>query len=87
MDSVFVIDMIRQTCLLVLTVSAPVLGVGFIVGLLISLFQALTQIQEATISFVPKLIVILCASFLSFDYMLTHLMEFTHTLFHHIEVH
>lgn len=84
MDAAFVIDLIRQACFLILKISAPILSVGFIVGLVISLFQALTQIQEATISFVPKLIVILCATFLSFDFMLTHLMQFTYMLFRNI---
>ena len=69
-----------------LKVSAPVLIVSFIVGLVISLIQALTQIQESTISFVPKLAAILITFVLSFQFMLTHLMQFTHCLFDKIGI-
>lgn len=48
----------RETVEVILMVSAPVLIAGMVVGLIISLFQAVTQIQEMTLSFVPKLIVV-----------------------------
>lgn len=86
MDTPLVLDLIRQTCLMTLKVSAPVLIVSFIVGLVISLIQALTQIQESTISFVPKLAAILITFVLSFQFMLTHLMQFTHFLFDKIGI-
>lgn len=81
MDAALVVDLIRETCLMVLKVSAPVLIVGFVVGLGVSLLQALTQVQEATISFVPKLAAILFAFFISFQFMITNLIQFTHFLF------
>lgn len=48
----------RETVEVILLVSAPVLLAGMVVGLIISIFQAVTQIQEMTLSFVPKLIVV-----------------------------
>lgn len=53
-----VIDVAKDAIYVMLLVSAPVMLVGLIVGLIISLFQALTQIQEATLTFVPKIIAI-----------------------------
>lgn len=52
-DSIVLI--VRETLLLVLYVSAPILGVGLVIGLLISIFQAITSIQDQTLTFVPKI--------------------------------
>lgn len=49
-------DLVRQSFMLMLLISAPVLGAALIIGLAISLFQAVTQIQEQTLSFVPKIV-------------------------------
>jgi|JI10StandDraft_1071094.scaffolds.fasta_scaffold245925_3 flagellar biosynthetic protein FliQ len=56
MDSLAVIDVSKEAIMVLLKVSLPLLLVALIVGLAISLFQALTQIQEPTLSFVPKII-------------------------------
>jgi len=48
-------DLIRHTLLLALTISAPVLLIGLVVGIIVSVLQAVTQIQEHTLSFVPKI--------------------------------
>ncbi len=48
------LDMGREAMLLVLIISAPVMGIGLLVGLVISMFQSMTQIQEQTLSFVPR---------------------------------
>lgn len=58
MEPNMVIDMARAAILVLFKLSMPLLLVALVVGLLISLFQALTQIQEQTISFVPKLIAV-----------------------------
>ena len=50
------LDMGRDALLMVLIVSAPIMGIGMLVGLAISLFQSMTQLQEQTLSFVPKII-------------------------------
>ena len=60
---------------------APVLLVALVVGLAISLVQALTQIQEMTLAFVPKIVVIFLALMLFLPFMLTTLTTFTQHLF------
>ena len=50
------IEMIRETFLLMLMLSLPILGAALLVGLLISIAQAVTQVQEQTLSFVPKIV-------------------------------
>jgi len=52
------LDIAREAVLTLLIVSGPVMGVGLFVGLLIALFQALTQIQEITLTFIPKIVAI-----------------------------
>lgn len=61
---------------MLLMVSAPVLGVVLVVGLLVSLFQAVTQINEATLAFVPKLIAAMAVFALAGPWMLTMLVEY-----------
>lgn len=65
----------------VLIVSAPVLIVSLVVGLVISLFQAVTQIQEFTLTFVPKIIAVFVTLFLLFPWIARTLMTFTTDLF------
>jgi flagellar biosynthetic protein FliQ len=59
-----VIDISRDAIMLVIEIALPVMGVGLIVGVLIALVQALTQIQEITLVFVPKIIAIFLAIFI-----------------------
>ena len=49
------IDVVRHSLMVALLISAPILAIGLIVGLAVSIFQAVTQIQEQTLSFVPKI--------------------------------
>ncbi len=58
------IDLARESLWIALQISLPVMLVALVVGVIIGLFQALTQIQEMTLSFVPKIVAILGASFL-----------------------
>ncbi len=76
MEPQAVLTLAQQAMFTLLAVSAPVLGVVLLVGLLISLFQALTQINEATLSFVPKLIAAVAVLLLAGPWMLTTLVEF-----------
>ncbi len=55
MTSAEAIDVVREALFIALLISAPILAVGLVVGLIISIFQAVTQIQEQTLSFVPKI--------------------------------
>jgi len=57
----YVVYLAREALFTVLLVSAPILGLSLLVGLLVSIFQATTQIQEATLAFVPKIVVVLAA--------------------------
>jgi flagellar biosynthetic protein FliQ len=70
----------------VLLVSGPVLLVSLVVGLLISLFQAVTQIQEFTLTFVPKVIAVFITLFLFFPWIARVLMTYTTDLFNKIPV-
>jgi flagellar biosynthetic protein FliQ len=66
---------------LAILVSAPLLLTGLAVGVLISLFQAATQINEMTLTFVPKLLAVAAVLLLAGQWMLGLLMDFTQTLF------
>jgi len=65
----------------VLLVSAPVLGAALLVGLLISILQATTQLQEMTLVFVPKIVIVLVVLILTGPWMLDILTTFTHDLY------
>ena len=49
------IDVVREAMMTALMISAPILAVGLVIGLIVSIFQAVTQIQEQTLSFIPKI--------------------------------
>lgn len=66
----------QEALMLLLMVAAPVLGTVLIVGLVISIFQAITQIHEATLSFVPKLVAAMLVLALAGPWMLTTLVDY-----------
>jgi len=66
----------QEGLMLLIIVSAPVLGVALVVGLLVSLFQAVTQIHEATLAFVPKLLSVVAVLAIAGPWMLTMLVEY-----------
>lgn len=70
-----------QAIQLTLLVSAPLLLVALVVGLVISIFQAATQINEATLSFIPKLIAVFVALVVAGPWMLAQLVAFMRQLF------
>ena len=70
-----------QTMLLAAKVAAPILLTALLVGFLISVFQAATQIQEPTLSFVPKIIAVSVALLITGNWVLAQLVDFTHQLF------
>lgn len=72
------LDLARSGMLVMVKVAAPPLLAGLAVGLVISLFQALTQIQEATLTFVPKVLTVLLVLLLFLPFMLHTLFDFTH---------
>lgn len=75
-----IISIIQEALWLTIKLSAPIMGIGLVVGLIIALFQALTQIQEITLAFVPKIIAIFMAMFFLFPSFTASLNEFTLTL-------
>ncbi len=77
----FVIGFIRSAIELTLSIALPVLLVGLAIGVIISIVQAATQIQEQTLTFVPKLITIFTMLLLTFPLILDKLMSFTTNLF------
>ncbi|MDY0243082.1 MAG: flagellar biosynthesis protein FliQ [Rhodospirillaceae bacterium] len=83
MNEALVLELARDTIMVLLKIGAPVLLAGLVVGLIISLFQALTQIQEATLTFVPKVLVVFMALFLVLPFMLHNLMDFFRMLMEH----
>lgn len=83
MNEALVLELARDTIMVLLKIAAPVLLAGLAIGLIISLFQALTQIQEATLTFVPKVLVVFMALFLVLPFMLHNLMDFFRMLMEH----
>lgn len=75
-----IIEVVRYTILVALQVGAPVMLVGLGVGLAIALLQALTQIQEITLVFVPKIIAIFLSLFFFFPFMSSTLVTFMEML-------
>ncbi len=84
MDSSMVVDLGRQAVWATLLVSAPLLGVALVVGLVIGIIQAATSINEMTLSFIPKLIAEALALLLFGGWMLTTLVDFTRSIFERI---
>lgn len=79
-----IISLMRSAVTQVLSIVAPVLGLALIVGLLVAIFQATTSIQEQTLTFLPKLIVILLVIAFLGGAMFTSLGEYTVALFNRI---
>lgn len=71
-------DALRAALWISVQISAPLLGVALVTGLAIGLLQALTSIQEATLTFVPKLAAMLAAFWLSMGFMTVQLVDFFH---------
>lgn len=77
MDEAALLEIARDAVIVTLKVGAPIMLISLIVGLIISLFQALTQIQEATLTFVPKIIIVFMSLLLLAPFMLHALVDFT----------
>ncbi len=80
MDSAEVIDIGRDALYILLKLLTPVMLVSMMVGLAIALFQALTQIQEMTLTFVPKIVAVFLTIMICLPWMLRTLDDFTHDL-------
>lgn len=77
MNGNFVVGLAQQVIFLVIELIGPVLIVGMVVGLIINILQATTQIQEQTLSFIPKLAAMIVVLFLAGPWMLNQVIDFT----------
>jgi flagellar biosynthetic protein FliQ len=76
-----VVQLARRSFEAVLLLSAPLLIFSLIVGLLISIFQAVTSINEATLSFAPKIVAVMVAMIIFFPWMMTYMGDFTREIY------
>jgi len=77
MDEALLLEVGRDAVIVTLKLGGPLMIIALLIGLIISLFQALTQIQEVTLTFVPKIIVVFIAMLLLAPFMLHTLTDFT----------
>ncbi len=75
------VDIARQALMQALIIAVPILGAGLIVGLTISLFQAVTQIQEQTLTFVPKIVVMILVAVFLLGWIAVRMTEFATEMF------
>ena len=80
MNEATTLEVAREAVLVLLQVSGPIMVISLVVGLIISLFQALTQIQEMTLTFVPKIIVVFISLLLLFPFLLATMKGFMERL-------
>lgn len=77
----FVLSLGREAIIMTLLVSAPMLAFGLIVGLLISILQAVTQIHEMTLTFIPKIVAVAVAMLIFMPWMINLIVDYTTRLF------
>ncbi|MBM4108085.1 MAG: flagellar biosynthetic protein FliQ [Phycisphaerae bacterium] len=75
------IDLVRQTLIIAIKIAAPILGMGVLIGLIISILQSATQIQDQTVSFVPKIVAMLLAAALLVPWIVQECIEFASLMF------
>lgn len=85
MSQSLAIDLGRAALLLAVQLAAPMLGFGLLVGLIVSIFQAATQIQEMTLTFIPKILAIFVALAVFGPWMLQNLVSFSASIFGHLD--
>ncbi|MGB7365618.1 MAG: flagellar biosynthesis protein FliQ [Carnobacterium jeotgali] len=81
MTIVQVLDIIREAFMVMIAVAGPTLIIALVVGLIISIFQATTQLQEQTLSFVPKILAVIVSLIVFGNFMLNGLITFTQKIF------
>jgi flagellar biosynthetic protein FliQ len=77
MTQTFIVDFAMESMKTTLLLSAPMLGFGLITGLTVSIFQAVTSIQELTLTFIPKILAVFLAMILFFPWLLQTIISFT----------
>ena len=81
MELPIALDLSRNALIVALIISAPILGIGVLVGLAISLIQAVTQIQDQTISIVPKIVAMIGVAILFVPWLTQRIVEYSQQLF------
>ena len=81
MNQADVLEVSRLTFFVILKAGGPIMAAGLVIGLIIAVFQTLTSIQEMTLTFVPKIIIIFAAVIVFMPFMMTSVLEFSNTLF------
>ena len=81
MNQADVLEISRLTFLVILKAGGPIMAAGLVIGLIIAIFQTLTSIQEMTLTFVPKIIIIFAAVIVFMPFMMTSIIDFTNTLY------
>lgn len=81
-----VIQLARRSFEAALLLSAPLLLFSLVVGLLISVFQAVTSINEATLAFAPKIVAVMVAMIIFFPWMMTYMSDFTREIYSFIAI-
>ena len=84
MDNSFVLEVTNQAVKITLMLAAPMLIGALVVGIMVSLFQAVTQINEQTLSFIPKVVVIAVLLVIGSPWMMETITSFTHDLYANI---
>lgn len=84
MNSQQVIDIILSCLYLIIEISLPILSVALVIGLIISIFQAATQINESTLSFLPKIAAILLVIIILSPWILRKMSDYTHKIYEKI---
>lgn len=74
-------ELVRHTLILTLIVASPMLVIGLVVGILLSLVQAVTQIQEQTLTFIPKITAMIVAAIMLMPWIEQHLVEYARAMF------
>ena len=84
MNQLAVLEVGSEAVFVVLRTATPIMLAGLVVGLIVALFQALTSVQELTLTFVPKIIVIFLSIVLFLPFIMTTMIEFSQSLFDRI---
>lgn len=77
----FVVGFARQSIEMALTIALPMLSIGLVVGIFVSVLQAATQIQEMTLTFIPKIVSIFLALLFAFPWIMDKMISFTREVF------
>ncbi|RYM07170.1 flagellar biosynthesis protein FliQ [Sporolactobacillus sp. THM7-7] len=84
MSAEMVLSVADQSVMAILMIGGPLLIISLVVGLVVSIFQAATQIQEQTLAFIPKIVATLFGLILFGPWMLSKMLTFTETIFSHL---